>query len=69
VSLEPVIDNNVAFLICRYTTGDAAGQNMVTIATNALCEDIAARCPVPIRRPGISRAISRATRRPPPSAS
>jgi hypothetical protein len=44
VSLEPVIDNNVAFLICRYTTGDAAGQNMVTIATNALCEDIAARC-------------------------
>jgi hydroxymethylglutaryl-CoA reductase (NADPH) len=46
VSLEPVIDNNVAFLICRYTTGDAAGQNMVTIATNALCEDIAARCPV-----------------------
>jgi hydroxymethylglutaryl-CoA reductase (NADPH) len=47
VSLEPVIDNNVAFLICRYTTGDAAGQNMVTIATNALCEDIAARCPVP----------------------
>jgi hydroxymethylglutaryl-CoA reductase (NADPH) len=46
VSLEPVIDNNVAFLICRYTTGDAAGQNMVTIATNALCDDIAARCPV-----------------------
>ncbi len=49
VSLEPVIDNNVAFLICRYTTGDAAGQNMVTIATNALCEDIAARCPVNIK--------------------
>jgi hydroxymethylglutaryl-CoA reductase (NADPH) len=46
VSLEPVIDNNVVFLICRYTTGDAAGQNMVTIATDALCHDIAARCPV-----------------------
>jgi hydroxymethylglutaryl-CoA reductase (NADPH) len=46
VSLEPVIDNNVAFLICRYTTGDAAGQNMVTIATDALCQDIVARCPV-----------------------
>lgn len=46
VSLEPVVDNNVVFLVCRYTTGDAAGQNMVTIATNALCEDIAARCPV-----------------------
>lgn len=50
VSLEPVIDNNVVFLLCRYTTGDAAGQNMVTIATHALCEAIAARCPVPIRR-------------------
>jgi hydroxymethylglutaryl-CoA reductase (NADPH) len=46
VSLEPVVDNNVVFLICRYTTGDAAGQNMVTIATDALCHDIAARCPV-----------------------
>ncbi|MGB3277712.1 MAG: hydroxymethylglutaryl-CoA reductase [Pseudorhodobacter sp.] len=46
VSLEPVVDNNIVFLICRYTTGDAAGQNMVTIATNALCEGIAARCPV-----------------------
>jgi len=49
VSVEPVIDNNIVFLICRYTTGDAAGQNMVTIATNALCEDIADRCTVPIK--------------------
>jgi len=49
ISVEPVIDNNVVFLICRYTTGDAAGQNMVTIATNALCEDIAARCPIAMR--------------------
>lgn len=48
VSVEPVVDNNVVFLICRYTTGDAAGQNMVTIATNAMCDDIAARCPVSI---------------------
>jgi hydroxymethylglutaryl-CoA reductase (NADPH) len=49
ISLEPVVDNNVVFLICRYTTGDAAGQNMVTIATNALCEVIAARCPIPFK--------------------
>lgn len=49
VSVEPMIDNNVVFLICRYTTGDAAGQNMVTIATNALCDDIAARCPIPLK--------------------
>ncbi|MBL4812810.1 MAG: hydroxymethylglutaryl-CoA reductase [Rhodobacteraceae bacterium] len=50
VSLEPVIDNNVVFLVCRYTTGDAAGQNMVTIATNALCEQIVAGCPVTINQ-------------------
>ena len=48
-SLEPIIDNDVVFLICRYTTGDAAGQNMVTIATNALCQAILADCPVKIR--------------------
>ena len=50
VSMEPMIDSNVVFLICRYTTGDASGQNMVTIATNALCETIATECPVKIRR-------------------
>lgn len=48
VSLEPFIDNNVVFLICRYTTGDAAGQNMVTIATDALCHAIATDCPLRI---------------------
>ena len=48
VSLEPFIDDNVAFLICRYTTGDASGQNMVTFATDALCQVIASKCPVPI---------------------
>ena len=50
ISVEPMIDSNVVFLICRYTTGDASGQNMVTIATNALCEVIAAQCPVAIQR-------------------
>ncbi len=49
VSVEPMIDNNIVFLICRYTTGDAAGQNMVTIATNALCEDIQSRCPIALK--------------------
>lgn len=49
VSLEPFIDNNVVFLITRYTTGDAAGQNMVTIATDAMCHKISASCPVPFR--------------------
>ena len=45
-SLEPIIDNDVVFLICRYTTGDAAGQNMVTIATQALCDFLISQTPV-----------------------
>lgn len=49
VSLEPAIDSNIVFLLCRYTTGDAAGQNMVTIATNALCEHAVAQCPIRAR--------------------
>ncbi|WP_299479796.1 hydroxymethylglutaryl-CoA reductase [Cypionkella sp.] len=50
ISVEPIIDNNVVFLICRFTTGDASGQNMVTIAANAICLAIEAACPVPIKR-------------------
>jgi hydroxymethylglutaryl-CoA reductase (NADPH) len=46
VSLEPLIDNDIVFLLCRYTTGDAAGQNMVTIATEALCRRIEETSPV-----------------------
>jgi hydroxymethylglutaryl-CoA reductase (NADPH) len=46
VSLEPMMDNDIVFLLCRFTTGDAAGQNMVTIATDALCRYIEAHCPV-----------------------
>jgi len=46
VSIEPVIDNDTVFLLCRYTTGDAAGQNMVTIATQAMCVHIDAETPV-----------------------
>ena len=34
------------FLLCRYTTGDAAGQNMATIATEALCRHAVAQAPV-----------------------
>ena len=41
-----MIDNDIVFLLCRFTTGDAAGQNMVTIATDALCRHIEAHCPV-----------------------
>jgi hydroxymethylglutaryl-CoA reductase (NADPH) len=46
VSVEPLIDSDVVFLLCRYTTGDASGQNMVTLATDALCRRIETQCPV-----------------------
>lgn len=46
ISIEPHIDGEIVFLLCRYTTGDAAGQNMVTIATDALYRHIAAACPI-----------------------
>ncbi len=34
------------YLLCDFTTGDAAGQNMVTIATQAVCDFVIARTPV-----------------------
>lgn len=48
-AIDPYIDNDTVFLVCRYTTGDAAGQNMVTVATDALCRAAVAACPVPPR--------------------
>jgi hydroxymethylglutaryl-CoA reductase (NADPH) len=44
--IDPYIENDVVFLVCRYSTGDAAGQNMVTIATEAMCRRIAETSPV-----------------------
>lgn len=44
--IEPTIDNDTVFLTFRYTTGDASGQNMVTIATDAVCRDLVARSPI-----------------------
>jgi hydroxymethylglutaryl-CoA reductase (NADPH) len=40
------VEGNHVYLICEFTTGDAAGQNIVTIATQAICEYLAACCPI-----------------------
>lgn len=40
------LEGNHVYLIFDYSTGDAAGQNMVTIATQAICEHITLACPV-----------------------
>jgi hydroxymethylglutaryl-CoA reductase (NADPH) len=43
------IEGNHVYLNFEYTTGDASGQNMVTIATQAICEHISATCPIKAR--------------------
>ena len=44
--LRFTLEGNHVYLNFDFLTGDAAGQNMVTLATQAICDDIAARCPV-----------------------
>ena len=45
-SLRVTVEGNHVYLLFDFSTGDAAGQNMVTIATQAVCDDIIARSPV-----------------------
>ncbi len=40
------MEGNHVYLQLDFFTADAAGQNMATIAAQAVCADIAARCPV-----------------------
>ena len=44
--MRVTIEGNHVYLILDYTTGDAAGQNMVTIATEAVCRYIIVHSPV-----------------------
>ena len=46
IEISPEMEADNVYLVCRFTTGDASGQNMVTIATEALCEVILRDCPV-----------------------
>jgi hydroxymethylglutaryl-CoA reductase (NADPH) len=40
------VEGNHVYLICEFTTGDASGQNMVTIAAQAICSLLEANCPI-----------------------
>lgn len=43
--LKTTIEGNHLILTFEYLTGDAAGQNMVTLCTDAICQYIVANCP------------------------
>jgi hydroxymethylglutaryl-CoA reductase (NADPH) len=44
--LRFTVEGNHVYLLLDFTTGDASGQNMVTIATDAVCGHIGGHCPI-----------------------
>lgn len=46
VDMRPSLNSNTAFLIFEFETADAAGQNMVTVATEHICRWMAEASPV-----------------------
>ena len=49
VDLQITLEGNHVYLGFEFTTGDASGQNMVTIATDAICRYITTASPTPAR--------------------
>lgn len=56
--MKITVEGNHVYLDFEYTTGDASGQNMVTIATAAICDYIVATSPVKPRYHFIEANIS-----------
>ncbi|MCF6312151.1 MAG: hydroxymethylglutaryl-CoA reductase [Verrucomicrobiales bacterium] len=50
IDVGTTVEGNHVYLNFEFTTGDASGQNMVTIATQAICDFIADECPVSIKQ-------------------
>jgi hydroxymethylglutaryl-CoA reductase (NADPH) len=46
IDVTPTLEANHVYLTLEFTTGDAAGQNMVTLAAQAACDWIVAQSPV-----------------------
>ncbi len=46
IDMQVTVEGNHVYLCFDFSTGDAAGQNMVTIATQAICDYIQAHTPV-----------------------
>lgn len=49
IDMKIHMEGNHVYLNLEYTTGDASGQNMVTIATNAIYQYVLKNSPVPIK--------------------
>lgn len=47
VDIGCTVEGNHVYLNFEFTTGDASGQNMVTLATQVVCDDILTSSPVP----------------------
>ncbi len=50
IDIRPALNSNTVFLILEFTTADAAGQNMVTVATEHVCRWIETASPVKPRQ-------------------
>ena len=46
VDMQLTVEGNHVYVIFEFMTGDASGQNMVTIATDAICRHIEAHAPI-----------------------
>ena len=46
ITLTPMIDAELVYILCGFSTGDASGQNMVTFASEAMCQYILEHCPI-----------------------
>lgn len=58
LAIEPIVEGNHVYVACSFRTGDAAGQNMVTIASAAICTFITTHAPVTIVRHAIEANLS-----------
>ncbi len=46
IDLGCTVEGNHVYMNFEFTTGDASGQNMVTLAAQAICDEIIATCPI-----------------------
>jgi hydroxymethylglutaryl-CoA reductase (NADPH) len=58
VDVGVIIEGNHVYLNFEFTTGDASGQNMVTIATQAVCDHILEHTPVKPKRHYVESNLS-----------